>query len=135
MIVPSLLLVLGLALMFAPRVFAVRSEATRLRRLQEIKEGGSEKYFEEQRDLLAYKPSQRFLLLWRVIGAAVAVAAAIRRKSLGRAKQPPITTPTVRANDATWVEVPLQPHQACRVVHQLGDWKVDHAPILPPPAR
>ena len=76
MIVPSLLLVLGLALMFAPRVFAVRSEATRLRRLQEIKEGGSEKYFEEQRDLLAYKPSQRFLLLWRVIGAAVAVAAA-----------------------------------------------------------
>ena len=76
MIGPSLLLALGLALMFAPRVFVVRSEATRLRRLQEIKEGGSEKYFDEQRDLLAYKPSQRFLLLWRVIGAAVAVAAA-----------------------------------------------------------
>lgn len=76
MIVPSLLLALGLALMFAPQVFAVRSEAARLRRLQEIKEGGSEAYFEEHRDLLAYKPSQRFLLLWRVGGAAVAVVAA-----------------------------------------------------------
>lgn len=62
--------------MFAPRVFAVRSEATRLRRLEEIKEGGSEKYFEEHRDLLASKPSKRFLLLWRVIGVAVAVGAA-----------------------------------------------------------
>lgn len=76
MMTPSLLLACGLALMFAPRVFASRSEATRLRRLQEIKAGGSEKYFEEQRDLLAYKPSQRLLLLWRVVGVAIAVTAA-----------------------------------------------------------
>jgi hypothetical protein len=29
----------------------------------------------------------------------------------------------------------LQPQQARRVVHQFGDWEIDHAPILPPSAR
>ena len=76
MIVPSLLLALGLALMLVPRLFAARSDATRLRRLEEIKGGGSEQYFEEQRDLLGYTPSPRFLLLWRLVGAAISVAAA-----------------------------------------------------------
>ena len=72
MLYPSILFVFGLAFMFAPGLFATRAEAYRLRRLQEIKQGGSEKYFEEQRDLLAYKPSQRF---FRAIGIAVAAAA------------------------------------------------------------
>lgn len=76
MIVPSIILALGLALMLAPGFFAVRSEADRLGRLKEIEGGGSESYFEERRDLLAYKPSQRFFLLWRVIGAALAITAA-----------------------------------------------------------
>jgi hypothetical protein len=76
MIILSLLFAFGLALLVAPSVFAARSEATRLRRLQQIKQGSSEKYFEERRDLLAYAPSQRFLLLWRVCGAAIAIGAA-----------------------------------------------------------
>lgn len=73
MLMPTLLLALGLACVFAPRLFATRSEAIRLRRLHEINEGGSEKYFEERRDLLAYKPSQRFFRVW---GAAIAIGAA-----------------------------------------------------------
>ena len=76
MVEPLILLALGVAFMIAPGVFAGRSEANRLSRLREIEEGAPETYFEEQRDLLAYKPSQRFLLLWRAIGAAIAIVAA-----------------------------------------------------------
>jgi len=76
MVVLSILLALGLAFVFAPRFFAVRPEAARLGRLEEIERGATEKYFEERRDLLAYKPSPRFLLLWRVAGAAIAITAA-----------------------------------------------------------
>lgn len=76
MIASSILLAFGLALMFAPRLFAARSEATRLRRLQEIREGDSERYFEEERDLLAYRFDHRFLMFWRVMGAVAAVLAA-----------------------------------------------------------
>jgi hypothetical protein len=76
MIASSILLMFGLALMFAPQLFAKRSEATRLRRLQEIREGDTERYFEEERDLLTYGSDHRFLLFWRVIGAGVAVGAA-----------------------------------------------------------
>lgn len=77
MIASSILLAFGLALMFAPRLFAARSEATRLRRLQEIREGDSERYFEEERDLLAYRFDHRFLMFWRVMGAVAAVVAAL----------------------------------------------------------
>lgn len=76
MIFALLLFAFGVAMFLAPRVFATRSEATRQRRLEEIEAGSPEQYFEEQRDLLAYKPSQRFLLLWRVTGAAIAVGTA-----------------------------------------------------------
>ncbi len=75
MIEPLILLAFGVAFMIAPGFWAGRSEANRLVRLREIEEGASEAYFEERRDLLEYKPSQRFLVLWRVIGAAMAIAA------------------------------------------------------------
>lgn len=74
MIVPSLLLAFGLALAFAPGVLARRAEAHRLRRLQALKAGGSETYFEEQRDLMADRRSPRF---WRVMGVIIAVASAV----------------------------------------------------------
>jgi anti-sigma-K factor RskA len=77
MIASSIQLVFGLALIFAPHLFAARSEAARLRRLQEIREGDSERYFEEERDLLAYGSDHRFLQFWRVIGASVAAVAAL----------------------------------------------------------
>lgn len=75
MIAPSLFLAFGLAAMFAPRFFATRPEADRLRRLEELEGGATEVYFEERRDLLAYKPSQRLFLLWRIVGAAIALTA------------------------------------------------------------
>lgn len=77
MIASSIQLAFGLALMFAPRLFAGRSEATRQRRLQEIREGASERYFEEERDLLAYRFDHRFLKFWRVMGAVAVVMAAL----------------------------------------------------------
>jgi len=77
MIASFILLAFGLALTLVPKLFAARSEATRLRRLQEIREGDSERYFEEERDLLAYGSDHRFLQFWRIIGASVAVVAAL----------------------------------------------------------
>lgn len=76
MLLPSLLLVFGLVMMVAPRFFAARSEGARLRRLEQIEQGAPEDYFEERRELTSYTPSQRFLLLWRILGATVAIGSA-----------------------------------------------------------
>lgn len=76
MFTPLILLALGLAFVLVPSLFAVRSESKRLIRLKEIQDGASESYFEERRDLDAYKPSQRFLMLWRILGAAMTIFAA-----------------------------------------------------------
>jgi len=76
MIVPSLLLALGLAFMIAPGFFAKRPRATAQSRLEELRAGAPERYFEEQRDLLTYKATPRFLRLWRISGAAIAITAA-----------------------------------------------------------
>lgn len=76
MILPSVLLLFGLAMVVAPRFFAARSEGARLKRLEQIEQGAPEDYFEERRELTSYAPSQRFFLLWRLWGAAVAIGSA-----------------------------------------------------------
>ena len=46
-------------------------------RLKEIEGGAPEKFFEERRTLTEYQPTPRFLLLWRMVGAAIGITAAV----------------------------------------------------------
>lgn len=71
-----LLFALGLGMIFAPRLFAGRSEDLRLKRLEDIRLGSAERYFEEERELKSFPSTPRFLLLWRVVGAALVLGSA-----------------------------------------------------------
>ncbi|PZO01689.1 MAG: hypothetical protein DCF28_09580 [Alphaproteobacteria bacterium] len=70
------LLAAGVAAAIWPDRFALPSASLRRKRLEAIEHGAAETCFEERRTLLAYQPTQRFLLLWRVIGTVVALTAA-----------------------------------------------------------
>jgi hypothetical protein len=74
MIPAALLLVLNLLLVIRPQVFAAPSDRARARRLEQIRAGDPERFFEEGRALVGYQRSSQFLLLWRVLGAVGAAA-------------------------------------------------------------
>lgn len=65
----------GAAMAIWPERFAKPSANTSRKRLAEFAAGASEHYFEEQRALTEYKPTSRFLLLWRIIGALMVLTA------------------------------------------------------------
>lgn len=76
MLQPLMFLVLGTLMALWPGQWALGSATKRARRLREIDEGSSEKHFEERRELMEYAPTPRFLLLWRIMGALIAIGAA-----------------------------------------------------------
>ncbi|OYX58933.1 MAG: hypothetical protein B7Y86_00415 [Brevundimonas subvibrioides] len=73
----ALLMALGAAIAIWPSQWAMPSTNARLRRLREIEGGAPEKFFEERRTLAEYQPTPRFLLLWRMVGAAIGITAAV----------------------------------------------------------
>jgi hypothetical protein len=75
MLQPLMFLVLGTLMALWPGRWALGSATKRARRLREIDEGSAEKHFEERRELTEYAPTPRFLLLWRIMGALIAVVA------------------------------------------------------------
>lgn len=75
MFIPVVLLALWFALILAPGFLAGPPALKRLNRLKEIDDGAAETYFEERRDLEAYRPSRRYLQLWRLLGATIAISA------------------------------------------------------------
>jgi hypothetical protein len=76
MLTPALLFVFGLVTAIWPRLVALPSNRSRKGRLTAIDNGEPEKFFEERRTLTEYAPSARFLLLWRIVGAVVAIGSA-----------------------------------------------------------
>ena len=76
MLLPFIFLVCGLVVAIAPRFLVAPAEAARLRRLEEIEQGGPEDYFEERRELTAYTFSRRSVMVWRILGAVTAVGSA-----------------------------------------------------------
>lgn len=69
------LLALGTAMAIWPGRFAGPFDRARARRLEEIGAGARERYFEEHRALIEYRPTPRFLQLWRIIGLVIAMTA------------------------------------------------------------
>lgn len=68
MALAAFLLVLSLLLVIRPQVFAAPSDRARAQRLEQIRAGDPERFFEEERALDGYRRSSRFLWLWRVSG-------------------------------------------------------------------
>ena len=75
MLVQIILLGLGATMAICPGQFAGLGSQRRQRRLLALEAGAPEKYFEERRALQAYRPTPRTLLMWRVIGIVIALAA------------------------------------------------------------
>lgn len=71
------LIMLGLGTVMAlwPGLVSGLGSQRRQRRLLALEAGAPEKYFEERRALQAYRPTPQTLLMWRVIGIVIALAA------------------------------------------------------------
>jgi hypothetical protein len=52
-----------------------------------------------------------------------------------RAEQASWGVPTARADQPIGMEITFQPEETDAVVQEFGDWKVDHAVMVPHPAR
>lgn len=77
MLVQIVLLGLGATMAIWPGHFSGLGSKRRQRRLLALEAGAPEKYFEERRQLQAYRPTPRTLLLWRGMGAVIALSAAV----------------------------------------------------------
>lgn len=65
----------GMAMLVWPQVFEPLSRRKHAQRLQALKTGAPEAFFEEQRTLEAYPPSGRSLMWRRLLGGLMVVSA------------------------------------------------------------
>ena len=72
-----IMLSLGTVMALRPGLFSGLGSQRRQRRLLALEAGAPEKYFEERRALQAYRPTPRTMLMWRALGAGIAVASAV----------------------------------------------------------
>lgn len=81
-----IMLGLGITMAIWPGQFSGLGSKRHQGRLLELKAGAPERHFEERRELQAYRPTQRTLLMWRVLGASIAVSCAVGLVSEWRAE-------------------------------------------------
>ncbi|MBU7579173.1 MAG: hypothetical protein KAF27_01695 [Porphyrobacter sp.] len=81
-----IMLSLGTVMALRPGLFSGLGSKRRQRRLLALEAGAPEKYFEERRALQAYRPTPRTMLMWRALGASIAVASAVGLVSEWRAE-------------------------------------------------
>jgi hypothetical protein len=67
-----ILIIVGAIILLWPQRLITRVKERRDRRLAELRSGAEERYFEEERALVAYPPPRRGLL-WRLYGALLVV--------------------------------------------------------------
>lgn len=65
----------GLVLVVRPQLISPISERKHAERLQKLRSGGAEKFFEERRSLETYRPESGPLIWRRVLGAMMIVVA------------------------------------------------------------
>ena len=77
---PLSFIMLGLGIVMAlwPGQWSGLTSKRRQRRLLELESGAPERHFEERRELQAYRPTPRTLLMLRVIGVGIAISAALQ---------------------------------------------------------
>ncbi|HEV7353726.1 MAG TPA: hypothetical protein VGN74_11430 [Brevundimonas sp.] len=73
-----IMLGLGTVMALRPGLFSGLASKRRQRRLLALEAGAPERHFEERRELQAYQPTPRILLMWRVIGVVIVLGAAGR---------------------------------------------------------